>query len=191
MDAAGLLFPASGSAGGAEAGPSDGAEVPVRGVLVLGPGAGLFDLFLVLRRELDPSLRKFRGIDPDLDRLVGEVLRQVGKILADLGIAALGHDTVLEELVRGVVLDIREVPLPKGGDDIAVLGRLLGFSLDQLEELLDFLPVQALVKEKDLKAILEEEERQALDGQLVGEYGFSPVGEGIFLDPDLELLIGG
>ena len=164
--------------------------VPIFLGLRLGvPVGGLADLFPILPVELDPAFGELRSVDTHLDRLAGQAVGQVG--VGGPGVLSLGHDAVLQELVRGVVLDVREVALPERGDDVAVLGRLLGFRFDQLEQIEDLGPVQALVEKEAVQAVLEEEERQALDGHFVGVRGFPFVGEGEFLDADLELAVDG
>ena len=120
--------------------------VPIFLGLRLGvPIRGFTDLFPILPVELDPAFGELRSVDTHLDRLAGQAVGQVG--VGGPGVLSLGHDAVLQELVRGVVLDVREVALPERGDDVAVLGRLLGFRFDQLEQIEDLGPVQALVKE--------------------------------------------
>ncbi len=106
---------------------------------------------------------------------MGQVRGDVRQVLRDPGLPLFGQDPVLEEVVRRIVLDVREIALPEGGDDVVVLPGPLGDGLDDLEEIEELLALEAPVEVEGLHPVLEEEERQALDGRLVDVSDF--VGE--------------
>ena len=155
----------------------------------LGSGAPL-EFLHVLRLELDPPLRELGQVDLDLEGLVGQVGGELGKVLVGHGLPFLGQDLVLQELVRGVVLDVREIAVPERGDDVVVAAGLLGDLLDQLQEIEKLLAVEAAIEIEDLRPVLEKEEGQALDGRLVGVDDLAGAGEGVFLDAHFEPRVG-
>jgi len=147
----------------------------------LGPVFGL---------DLDPALRESGQVDLDLEGLLGQIGGQLGQVLVDLLRLLFGQDLVLQELIGREVLDVGQVALPHGGDDVVVPPGPLGHVLDEIEELHELVAVQAAIKIEDLGPVLEEKEGQALEGGFVGVDGLSGAGEAEFLDADLEPLVG-
>ncbi len=141
----------------------------------------------VFREDDDLPRPELGFVHPDIDDLGGELGREDGGAGRGPLSGGVLHDLVLQIVVRGEILDVGEVPLPHGVDDVAVLGGFLRFALDELEEIDDLVPVEALIKEKRLHPVLEEEEGEALDGHLVPVDRLAAEREGVLLDPDLEL----